>query len=65
MKIAVTSASGQLGSAIAKQLIKEIGKDSVIGIARTPEKANHLGIEIRKGDYNKIPLRMIQEIKNQ
>lgn len=65
MKIAVTSASGQLGSAIAKQLIKEIGKDSVIGIARTPEKANHFGIEIRKGDYNKIRLRMIQEIKNQ
>lgn len=52
MKIAVTSASGQLGSAIAKQLIKETGKDNVIGIARTPEKAKHLGIEIRKGDYN-------------
>ncbi|MCM4158274.1 NAD(P)H-binding protein, partial [Gramella sp. AN32] len=52
MKIAVTSASGQLGSAISKQLIKEIGKDNVIGIARTPEKAKNLGIEIRKGDYN-------------
>ena len=52
MKIAVTSASGQLGSAIVKQLIKEIGKDNVVGIARTPEKAKHLGIEIRKGDYN-------------
>ncbi|MCM4156726.1 SDR family oxidoreductase, partial [Gramella sp. AN32] len=33
-------------------LIKEIGKDNVIGIARTPEKAKNLGIEIRKGDYN-------------
>ena len=52
MKIAVTSASGQLGSAIVKQLINEIGNDNVIGIARTPEKANHLGIEIRKGDYD-------------
>ena len=52
MKIAVTSASGQLGSTIVKQLIKEIGKDNVIGTARTPEKAEHLGIEIRKGDYN-------------
>ena len=52
MKIAVTSASGQLGSAIAKQLIKEIGKENIIGIARTPEKAKHLGVEIRKGDYN-------------
>ncbi len=52
MKIAVTSASGQLGSSIIKQLINEIGIDHVIGIARTPEKATHPGIEIRKGDYN-------------
>ncbi len=52
MKIAVTTASGQLGSAIVKQLIKEIGKDNVIAIARTPEKAKHFGVEIRKGDYN-------------
>ncbi|MEP2669314.1 MAG: SDR family oxidoreductase [Cyclobacteriaceae bacterium] len=52
MKIAVTSASGQLGSSIVKELINEIGQEHVIGIARTPEKAKHLGIEIRKGDYN-------------
>lgn len=52
MKIAVTSASGQLGSAIVTQLIKEVGKDHVIGIARTPEKAMHLGVEIRQGNYN-------------
>jgi NAD(P)H dehydrogenase (quinone) len=52
MKIAVTSASGQLGSAIVRQLIKEIGKENVIGIARTPERAKHLGVEIRQGDYN-------------
>ena len=24
----------------------------MIGVARTPEKASHLGVEIRKGDYN-------------
>lgn len=52
MKIAVTSASGKLGSAIVKQLIADIGKDNVIGIARTPENAQHLGVEVRKGDYN-------------
>ncbi|MGJ8684590.1 MAG: SDR family oxidoreductase [Nonlabens sp.] len=52
MKVAVTSASGQLGQAIVKNLIKEIGKQNVVGIARTPEKAKHLGVEIRKGDYN-------------
>lgn len=52
MKIAVTSANGKLGSSIVKHLIDAIGKENVIGIARTPEKAKHLGIEIRKGDYN-------------
>ena len=52
MTIAVTSASGQLGAAIVQQLIDEVGKENVIGIARTPEHAHGLGIEIRKGDYN-------------
>ncbi len=52
MKIAITSVNGQLGTAIAKKLIQDLGKDNVIGIARTPEKAKHLGIEIRQGDYS-------------
>ncbi len=52
MKVAVTSASGQLGSAIIRQLIQEIGKENVIAIARTPAKAQHLGVEVRNGDYN-------------
>ena len=52
MKLAVTSASGKLGSIITKQLIKEIGKENVIAIARTPEKTKFPGVEVRKGDYN-------------
>lgn len=52
MKIAVTTASGQLGSAIVKQLIADTGKENVVGIARTPQKAAHLGVEVRQGDYN-------------
>ena len=52
MKIAVTSASGKLGASIIKHLIKKIGSENIIGIARTPEKAKHLGVEIRQGDYN-------------
>lgn len=52
MKVAVTAASGALGSAIINHLIKETGKNNVIGIARTPSKAQHLGVEIKKGDYN-------------
>jgi len=52
MKIAVTTASGSLGSAIVKQLKQEIGKEHVIAIARTPQKAAFLDVEVRKGDYN-------------
>lgn len=52
MKVAVTTASGKLGGEIIKNLISEIGAENVIGIARTPEKAIHLGVEIKKGDYN-------------
>lgn len=52
MKIAVTTASGNLGSAIVQRLKQEIGSENIVGIARTPEKAASLDVEIRKGDYN-------------
>lgn len=51
-RIAVTGASGQLGSEIVKATIEVVGKDSVIGLARTPSKAEPLGIEVRPGDYD-------------
>ena len=51
MKIAVTAASGSLGSAIVKALSNEIGSENVIALARTPEKAQRLGVEVRPGDY--------------
>ena len=53
MKLAVTAASGQLGTAIVNEAIRQLGSQNVIGIARNPEKAAHLGVEIRQGDYNK------------
>ena len=52
MKVAVTAVSGQLGSAIALQLISKIGNDNVVGTARTTSKAEHLGITLHSGDYN-------------
>lgn len=51
-KIAVTAASGKLGSQIAKAAIELVGNDNVVGLARTPAKARSLGIEIRPGDYS-------------
>ena len=53
MRIAVTTASGQLGSEIIKAATESAGKDNVVGLARTPSKATHLGVEIRDGYYNK------------
>ncbi len=52
VKIAITAASGKLGSEIVKATCTLIGKENVIGLARTPAKAAHLNVEIRKGDYN-------------
>ncbi|MDX9773248.1 MAG: SDR family oxidoreductase [Bacteroidales bacterium] len=52
MIVAVTAANGHLGSAIIKQLITDTKPENIVGIARTPQKAEFLGIEIRKGDYN-------------
>jgi NAD(P)H dehydrogenase (quinone) len=48
MKIAVTSANGKLGSSIVKNLINVIGKENVIGIDRTPEKAKHFRYRNKK-----------------
>lgn len=56
MKIAITAASGKLGQEIVK-IIKEISPDNeVIGLARTPKNAEHLGVEIRPGDYNNLEM---------
>ena len=51
-KIAITAASGQLGGEIVKATSLLIGKENVIGLARTPAKAYSLGVEVRSGDYN-------------
>lgn len=50
--IAVTAASGQLGSAIVKATIELVGKDRVVALARTPGKAESFDIEVRPGDYD-------------
>lgn len=52
MTIAVTAASGQLGSEIIKALLDMQTGEPVIGLARNPDNAMHLGVEIRPGDYN-------------
>ncbi|MFC5586123.1 NAD(P)H-binding protein [Nitratireductor kimnyeongensis] len=53
MTIAVTAVSGQLGREIARNLIAMPEAGPVIGLARTPERSQDLGIEVRAGDYDK------------
>ena len=52
MKIAITAASGKLGTEIVKATVSLVGKEHVIGLARTPSKAKNLGIPVLPGDYN-------------
>ena len=52
MNIAITAASGQLGSAIVNALLDINPKENIIALARTPENAKTLGVEVRSGDYN-------------
>jgi len=51
-RIAVTAASGQLGAEIVRATVEVVGKDRVVGLARTPAKAASLGVEVRPGDYD-------------
>jgi len=39
MKVAVTSASGQLGGAVVRALVEEIGTNKVVALARNPERS--------------------------
>ncbi|WP_192545503.1 SDR family oxidoreductase [Enterovibrio baiacu] len=52
VKVAVTAASGQLGSEIVKATVALVSKENVIALARTPDNAKHLGVEVRGGDYD-------------
>ncbi|MEY8117199.1 SDR family oxidoreductase [Falsihalocynthiibacter sp. BN13B15] len=54
MTIAVTAVSGQLGAAIAKALVAMNTGEPIVGLARTPEKAKGLDIEVRPGDYDNL-----------
>lgn len=50
--IAVTGSSGQLGSEIVRAAIQVAGVRNVIGLARSPQRAQSLGVEVRPGDYD-------------
>jgi len=53
--IAVTDASGELGSLVIEGLLKKVAPDRLVAIVRRPERAAHLvarGIRVRPGGYS-------------
>lgn len=53
MKIAVTGATGQLGRLIVERLRAKLPATDIVALARTPDKAADLGVEVRTADYSK------------
>ncbi|WP_346859044.1 SDR family oxidoreductase [uncultured Draconibacterium sp.] len=51
MKIAITGATGQLGSLVVTELKKRVATENLVALVRTPEKASGLGVEVRAFDY--------------
>ncbi len=62
MKVAITAANGQLGSEIVKATTLLLPRSDIIALARSPEKALHLGVDTRPGDYNK-PNQLTQSLQ--
>jgi NAD(P)H dehydrogenase (quinone) len=54
MSIAVSAASGRLGHAILRELVKRGVGDQLVAIARDPARMSVPGIICRKGDYNSV-----------
>ncbi|WP_282013976.1 SDR family oxidoreductase [Marinifilum flexuosum] len=53
MKIAVTGATGQLGSQVIEQLKCRVSNENIVALVRNTEKAANLGVETREFDYSK------------
>jgi len=51
MKIGVSGASGNLGSAVVKYLVENRNAHAIVAISRTPDNVKTNGVEARFGDY--------------
>ncbi len=51
MTIAVTGATGQLGRLVIAKLKERTAADQIVALARSPEKASDLGVQVRPFDY--------------
>lgn len=51
MTLAITGATGQLGRLVIAKLKDRAATDKIVALARSPEKAGDLGVEVRPFDY--------------
>jgi NAD(P)H dehydrogenase (quinone) len=54
--IAITGATGQLGTLVVEALLKKVAADEIIAAVRTPAKAaafKEKGVEVREADYSR------------
>lgn len=52
MKIAIAGATGQLGRLVISKLKESVSAGDIVALARSPQKAADLGVEVREADYN-------------
>ncbi|UCS92733.1 SDR family oxidoreductase [Echinicola marina] len=53
MKIGITGATGQLGQLVVQELKELLGKENIVALVRSPEKAAALQVEARPFDFDK------------
>lgn len=53
MKIGITGATGHLGRIVIQELKTRISSENIVALARTPEKASDMEVEVREFDYTK------------
>lgn len=52
MKIGITGASGQLGTALVRHALARTAASNIVGITRNPAKLAEFGIDARSGDFS-------------
>lgn len=52
MIIAITGATGKLGRLVVKKLKENVSNSEIVVLARSPEKAQDLGVTAREADYD-------------
>ncbi len=60
--IGITGATGQLGKLVVEHLISKVGKDNIVALVRTPQKAVELGVTTREFNYDKQE-EMVKQLK--